>query len=129
MCACVVNLYHKPKSVLNGHIYDTNIVGRHIELIEPNKQRYCKYLVTAFNKQRVNYKPEQWKLDQRPEYHTLQRPNGTTLKVELNRLHAEGKVRHPPCLRSALSRVGEREFTKGPGTQAARSMPKGMADP
>ena len=114
----VVNLYHKPKSVLNGHIYDKNIVGRYIELIEPNQQRHCKYLVTAFEKQRVNYKPEQWKLDGRAEYHTLQRANGTTLNVELNKLHAEGKVRHPPSLRSALSRLDEREFTKGPGPQS-----------
>ena len=101
----VINLYDDPESVLNGHIYDNNVLGRTIELTEPDQQQHKKYLITGFEKARKHYKHEQWKLSGRPEFHTLQRPDGSTLEVDLNKLHAEGKVRHPVCLHTALTRL------------------------
>ena len=80
--------------IRRGYIYNENVVGRTMSMKLPGTDRNAPYFVDSFDD-----------TDIYDEHRIVIGKNCVEHKVDLNLLHAEGSIPHPPFFAEVLSRL------------------------
>ena len=90
----VVLLHQNIVEVQLGYIYTDNVVGRTMRMKLPSDNRTSLYYVDSCDHS-----------NRADEHHIIIDKSSRKHKVDLNRLHAEGAIPHPPFFTEVLSRL------------------------
>ena len=90
----VVLLHQNIVEVQLGYIYTDNVVGRTMRMKLPSDKRTSLYYVDSCDHS-----------NRADEHHIIIDKSSRKHKVDLNRLHAEGAIPHPPFFAEVLSRL------------------------
>jgi hypothetical protein len=96
----VVLLHQNIIEVQKGYIYTDNVVGRTMRMKLQRDSRTSLYYVDSCDH-----------TDRLDEHHIIIDKSSQKHKVDLNRLHAEGCIPHPPFFTEVLSRLRLPPFT------------------